>query len=702
MKNMRLGVDIGGTFTDIVVVRADGAIHTRKIPSTVDDYARGILEGVRDALLDMAASPDEVAEIRHGTTVASNTILELKGPRTGLITTTGFRDILEIRTLRMPRLYDMAWEKPPVLVPRHLRIPVDERMDAGGSVLRPLDPADAERAVQRLLDEGIESLAVCLLHSYANPAHELIIKEAVARLAPDLACSLSAEVLPEVREYERTSTTVLNAYLKPVVGRYLATLEASLAAAGIDAPVKLMQSTGGLTTVRSAAEFPVNMVESGPAAGVIGGQSLARAMGIPRIITLDMGGTTAKASMVEDGSVTRAAEYQVGGGILVGSRLLTGGGYTLKAPAIDLAEVGAGGGSIIWRDAGGSMQVGPSSAGAVPGPACYDQGGEDPTVTDANVVLGYLNPNHLAGGSVPLYATQAQRAVEGKLAAPMGMSVEEVAFGAYRIATANMIRAIKAVSSERGRDPRDFSLFAFGGNGPLFAAAMARVLGIRQCVIPPVPGVFSAFGLIRAGIEYHYRRSFRCLLATADLDALNRVFAELETLAVDRLVGEGFAREVIQLNRHGALRYHGQTYELTVPAPSGTIGPAEQARLEDDFGQEHERTYGHRAGVDEPVELVTLEVVATVPDDGDDALPDAGRLTSGSQTSRSDARRAYFGAEAGWLDTPVIARADLTTRRDGPLIVEEYDATCLVPPDATAVLDRYGNIIIEIESGGRQ
>lgn len=701
MNGTRLGVDIGGTFTDIVVLRPDGAIHTRKIPSTVDDYARGIIEGVGDALSEIAVGPDNVDEIRHGTTVASNAILERKGPRTGLITTKGFRDILEIRTLRMPRLYDMAWEKPPVLVPRHLRVPVDERLDARGEVLRPLTHDEARNAVQRLLDQDVESIAVCLLHSYANPVHELILKEAIERLAPGLPYSLSFDVLPEVREYERTSTTVLNAYLKPIVGRYLQHLEANLSRVGMEAPVKLMQSSGGLTTVASAAESPVNIVESGPAAGVVGAQSLAVAMGLSRIITLDMGGTTAKASLVEEGEVTRASEYQVGAGIMVGSRLLTGGGYTLKVPAIDLAEVGAGGGSVIWCDSGGSMQVGPLSAGAMPGPACYDQGGLEPTVTDANVVLGYLNPRHLAGGSVPLNPDRARAVLHDKLAVSLSLSVEEVAFGAYRIAASNMIRAIKAVSSERGRDPRDFSLFAFGGNGPLFAATMARTLGIRRCVIPPVPGVFSAFGLLQAAREHHYRRSFRCLLRSADLQALNTGFAELEGPAQERLQQEGFASAAIMVKRHAALRYQGQTFELTIPVPSGEIGSAERQRMEADFGQEHERTYGHRAGDDEPVEVVTLEVVATAVD-RELKLPNADQLTSSSAVSASQPRPAYFGTHMGWLETPILQRKDLVNARQGPLIIEEYDATCLVPPDAHAALDRYGNIVIELEREGEK
>ena len=693
----RIGVDIGGTFTDIVVLCPDGRLHARKVASTAFDYARGIVEGVRRALEEVGIAPGAVEELRHGTTVASNAILERKGAVTGLVTTAGFRDVLEIRTLRMPRLYDMTWEKPPVLVPRHRRVTVDERIDATGKVLRALDPEDARRAVRRLLGEEVEAIAVCLLHSYANPAHERIVEQAILDLAPDLPYAISFDVLPEVKEYERTSTTVINAYIKPLVGRYLDSLQASLAAIGVAVEVMPMQSNGGLTTARAAAELPVHIVESGPAAGVVGAQVLAAAVGLDQIVTLDMGGTTAKAAMIEKGELTRAGEYQVGGGIMLGSRLLTGGGYTLKVPAIDLAEVGAGGGSIIRIDAGGALVVGPKSAGAMPGPVCYGLGGKEPTVTDANVVLGYVNPDHLAGGEVPLDAARARAVLEERIARPLGLEVERAAHGAHLIAASNMIRAIKAVSSERGRDPRGFALFAFGGNGPLFAAGMARSLGMRRVVVPPVPGVFSAFGLLAAALEHHHSRSFRTLLRMADLEALNAALAGLERQARDRLAAEGFAPEATIVRRRAAMHYHGQTYELGIPLPDGPLGAAGVAHLEEAFGQEHERTYGHRAGSDEPVELVSLQIVASLADAGPTPLPAAGRTSAGASARHGRSRLAYFGPDVGWLETPVLARSDLARGIVGPAIVEEYDATCLVPPGARAGLDPFGNIAIDLE-----
>ena len=358
---LRVGVDIGGTFTDIVVLGSDGSIHTKKVSSSVDDYASAIVEGLAELFAETGLSGAAIEEIRHGTTVASNAILEHKGARVGLITTKGFRDVLEIRTLRMPRLYDLTWTKPPPLVERYLRKVVDERIDFKGNVERPLDAADAERAVDALLAEKAEAIAVCLINSFTNPVHELMIKDVVQRRAPHIPLSVSFEVLPEIKEYERTSTTTINAYVMPIVATYLRALRKGLDAAGIPARLLLMQSNGGLTTDTAAAERPMNIIESGPAGGVVGAQALARAKELPKIITFDMGGTTAKASMVENGEVTRAQEYAVGAGIMIGSRLLTGAGYTLKVPAIDLAEVGAGGGSHVWIDAGGALQIGPKA-----------------------------------------------------------------------------------------------------------------------------------------------------------------------------------------------------------------------------------------------------------------------------------------------------------------------------------------------------
>ncbi|HEU0217961.1 MAG TPA: hydantoinase/oxoprolinase family protein [Stellaceae bacterium] len=689
-KSFRAGVDIGGTFTDIVLLDENGQRYTKKVSSTVDDYARAIVDGLSELLAEIGGG--RIVELLHGTTVASNAILEHKGAKTGLITTRGFRDVLEIRNLRMPLLYDMSWTKPPPLVERRWRVEVDERVNAKGEIEKPLDEANVERAARFLVDEGVEAIAVCLLHSYLNPAHEERVKEIVSRLAPATTLCTSAEVLPVINEYERSSTTVINAYVRPIVERYLSRLIGEVQRIGIDVPLLLMQSNGGLTTAKAAAVTPMHIIESGPAAGVVGVQSLMQQIGIKNAISFDMGGTTAKASLIENGEVTRAAEYQVGAGIVLGSRLLSGAGYTLKVPAIDLAEIGAGGGSILWIDAGGALQVGPHSAGASPGPVAYDRGGSEPTVTDANLVLGYLNPGHLVGGALKLNTAKSRAVIAEKIAGPLGMSLEAAAHGAHLIAASNMIRAIKAVSSERGRDPRDYALVAFGGNGAIFAAGMAQEIGIGQVLIPPSAGVFSSFGLLYAEVEYYFTRTRKLLLRGADPAALQAVLDGLEDEVRTRLGEDGFGPAAIEIRRFASLHYQGQSFELRVPVAAGRLDAAALAAIEEAFGAEHERTYGHRAGVDEPVELVSLEVIGR-------GIPDQPRAASAAAASlapdiaiASPTRRAYFGSTPGWLDARVVSRSALATPHVGPCIVEEYDATCVIPPGWTARLDNFGNI----------
>jgi N-methylhydantoinase A len=690
----RVGVDIGGTFTDIVFLNAEGRLYTKKVPSSVDNYARAIVEGVAEVFADAGIGAENIHEIRHGTTVASNAILELKGARVGLITSAGFRDVLEIRTLRMPRLYDLAWEKPPALVDRYLRQVVDERVNADGVVERAPSREDIERAVDKLLEENVEAIAVCLINAYANPAHERAIEAVIREKAPDLPLCVSADVLPEMKEYERTSTTVINAYVLPVVGAYLASLRKGLDADGITAPIYLMQSNGGLTTADTAARLPMHIIESGPAGGVIGSQAIARASDLEDVITFDMGGTTAKTSMIAGGEVTRALDMQVGGGIMHGSRLLTGAGYALKVPAIDLAEVGAGGGSILSVDAGGSLKAGPHSAGASPGPVCYDAGGEEPTITDANVLLGYINPGHLVGGALKLNRDKAAEVFEAKVAKPLGLPLDVAAHGAHLISASNMIRAIKAVSTERGRDPRNYALFAFGGNGPLFAAGMAATIGIKRVIIPPSPGLFSSFGLLYADVEHHYSRTFRRLLSDADPVELTAAWNGLAEDALAQLKEEGFTGAAAVVERSASLHYKGQIYELAVPAPEGELDAGKLSELAERFGQEHETVYGHRAGPEEPVELVNIAVVGRGVSEAS-RVPDQLHADLAARPS-DPSRQAYFGRDHGWMETPVVARADLETPRQGPAIVEEYDATCLIPPGGTASLDRFGNIVIDL------
>jgi N-methylhydantoinase A len=677
---LRIGIDIGGTFTDLVAMDEDGNIRTHKVASTPHDYGEGIVDGIRVLLHDS----QRVADVLHGTTVGSNTVLEGKGARTALITTKGFRDILEIRDLRMPVLYDLHWTKPRALVERRLRLEVLEKLRPDGWVSVPLDAASVTAAIDTLRKEDVQSVAICLLHSYASSEHERAVADAVRAALPYVAISVSHEILPEIKEYPRTSTTVINAYVQPVVRAYVTSLAARLRALGIEAPLQLMQSNGGLASAEFAAAAPAHIIESGPAAGVVGGAALAQKLDEPRIITFDMGGTTAKAGLVENGDVLRTEALEVGGGVMAGSRLLVGAGYLLKLPAIDLAEVGAGGGSICRLDPGGAPKVGPESAGADPGPVCYGRGGSEPTITDCNLVLGYLDPTGLVGGALKLDADAARDAIARSLAAPLGRSVEEAAFGMLRLASASMMRAIRAVSVERGRDARQFALLAFGGNGPLFAAAVASELGITRVIVPPLPGVFSAFGLLVADTEHHATRSLRTRIDSADPAQIGAVLDALSASGAERLARDGFPPERRQFRRAAFARYVGQSSEIEVRLPDGAF-PPDFAEL---FGEAHERNYGFRAPADEPVELVGLSVIARgVPERP--RLPDA---IPAAATVVPESRRAWF-PDSGWTDTAVVDRAALGDgARSGPLIVQEYDATCLVPRGWTAALDGFGNV----------
>ncbi|HEY7032211.1 MAG TPA: hydantoinase/oxoprolinase family protein [Thermomicrobiales bacterium] len=691
-SHYRVGADIGGTFTDVVLVAPNGAFATRKVLSTVDDYSRGILDALADLLAALDVPAAAVAEIVHGTTVATNAILEGKGAPTALLTTRGFRDVLELRRLRTPHLYDRFYEPPRPIVERRLRLEVGERLDAAGEIVEPLDAGSVHVALDRIAGDGAEAVAICLLHSYRNPAHERRVGELVRARLPHVYLSLSVDVLPEIREYERTSTTVINAYVGPVVKSYLDSLAHRLGTAGIPADLLIMQSNGGIMSAAAAARTPAQIVESGPAAGVIAAHELGQQAGLPNLISFDMGGTTAKASIIEDGRLARTTEYEVGAGISLSSRLVKGGGHALKLPVLDIAEVGAGGGSIVWIDRGGALKVGPRSAGAMPGPVCHDTGGTEPTITDANVVLGYVNPRGLAGGAVRLRPELAEAALCEAVARPLGLDLAEAAFGVHTVANVTMIRAIKAVSTYRGRDPRDFTLLAFGGSGPIHAVGIARELGMQRVVVPPAPGLFSAGGLLAARQERHEVQTLFGRTEAIDLATVNATFCRLEEHARRELNAGSTQGAELTCRRSADLRYVGQGYELTVAAPAGTIDATAMADLIEAFGVEHERTYGHRA-TDAPVELVNLRVTARYEQDR--ARPLAP-MEDRHRPAR-DLRHAYFGAAHGYLETPVIARFDLDHRpQPGPAIVEEYDATTVIPPGCRMHLDESNNVVIAV------
>ena len=694
MQNFRVGVDIGGTFTDIVFLGDDGQVLARKIASTPNDYSEAVLNGIKNGVVELGITSDLISEVSHGFTVATNAIIEQKGAKTALITTEGFRDILEFRRNRIPRLYDLDYEKPPPLVKRQFRLEVSERLNFQGEVLKPLNMDDVDRAVQYVLDNGVESVAVCLLHSYANPEHEQIIAQTLAEKAPGVNLTISSELLPEMKEYERTSTTVINCYVRPVVESYLIRLTDGLTDMGVTVPLTVMQSNGGLATSDIAKERPVYCIESGPAAGVVGAYHLGKRLGIPNLMTLDMGGTTAKASIIEDGEMLQAPEYEVGGEISVGHRLLRGSGHILRVPAIDLAEVGAGGGSIAAVDRSGSLRVGPQSSGAFPGPACYRLGGQDATVTDANVLLGFLHQKHLLAGTFEIDAELARKAISDNVAKPLEMTDVEAAFGIHTLVNSNMGRALRAVSSERGRDPRRFDLMTFGGSGPVHAIGLAAMLDITRVVVPPFPGVFSSFGLLVADVEHHFVQTYFKTFEQLDLTALSELLNGLWNQGRNQLRAEGFDDSRHEILTQMDMKYDGQVSDLTVPYPSNEVNRQTINAVIKSFDEEHERSFGYNSP-GTGYQLVNVRVIAR-------GLPEVPRMPEKLElpvmvTGASEPNRdVYFGATMGWASVPIVNRQALIgATTHGPLIAEEYDSTTVVPPNWNATVDQWSNIILE-------
>ena len=692
-QGLKVAADIGGTFTDLVFQWADGTLDKRKVQTTPDDFARAIVEGVAGFLRENGLGGAAVDEILHATTIATNAILERRGAKTALVTTEGFRDVLELRRIRIPYSYDQSWSKPAPMVEREFRFEARERVGADGTVLTPFDPDSLVTALASIRSSGIESVAVCLLHSYANPEHEQAIAAILRRELPAVSLSLSHQILPEVREFERTSTTVVNAYVAPLMARYLATLRTRLAEIGTRAPILVMQSAGGLISAGAAADNAVSVIESGPAAGVVAAARIAEAAGYANVITLDMGGTTTKASIIEQYEILRASEYEVGSEISASSRLVRGNGYLLRIPVIDISEVGAGGGSIARIDDAGALRVGPRSAGSVPGPAAYGRGNQQPTVTDANLVLGYLAGGSLAGGSLYIDVDLAERAVNQHVAQSAGLTPLEAAWGIHLIANSNMVRAIRTVSVERGRDPADFALMAFGGAGPLHAAAVARELGIRKVLVPPSPGVFSAFGLLRAQVEQHAARSVLCSTSVEHAGRIALAYRQLSNDIRRRLEKEGIEPHAIRLSARADIRYRGQSAEISVPFSHERVDAASLASLTSAFEAEYERTFGHR-GSTPAFEFVTARLTGSV----DRVHPLATHwVKTPLAHALRPSRPAYFGPNHGVVEAQVVSRADLAGAvQTGPLLILEYDTTVVVPPGYCASLDTAGNIVIDV------
>jgi N-methylhydantoinase A len=691
VKPVRVAVDIGGTFTDIVLMSQDGVLHESKISTTPADPSVAVIDGVVALLKELSIPPDAVAEILHGTTVASNTILQRSGAATGLITTRGFRDVLEIGRIRMPEMFDLTWSKPRPLVARRHRLEVRERIAADGAVVEELQDNDVVDAARDLLAAGIEAIAICFINSYRNSAHEERAEALVRQAFPDLLVCASYAVLPEMKEYERTSTTVVNAYLLGQMRRYLNRLETGLRNAGIAAPVLVMTSNGGMVAASTASEKPVLVVASGPAGGVVGGSRLAHARGEKDTIVFDMGGTTAKAVIIEDGKPSMTSEYEFRDGMSTSSRFIKAGGYMLKVPAIDIAEVGAGGGSLASIDHGGLLRVGPESAGADPGPACYGLGNARPTVTDANVVLGYISATALAGGQLPIDKDKAARAITTHIAEPLGITLAEAAHGIRAVANAAMGRAVRAVTVERGRDPRDLALVAMGGNGGIHAIDLARQLGIGRVIVPPLSGVFSAVGMLAADIEHTHLRTI--LVPLGDVTASD-LASWMEALADDiraRLARDGYSGERVELIWQADLRHEGQATELTVTFPPGADA---QSAMRERFLAEYLKTYGYRD--ETAIELVKIRLIGR----GLRAQRldfAAMHVTERAAGNGSGSRAVSFGRDQSFTDTPILTRASIDGKaRPGPLIIDEFDATIVVPPDAKVSRDAIGNIVMDI------
>ena len=683
----RIGIDIGGTFTDIALVDGSGTVEIRKIASTPDDYSRGIANGLGALIDDLRINPQAISGIVHATTVATNTILELKGALTGLVTTAGFRDVLELRRLRIPVLYDLRYDKPLPLVPRRLRLEVRERLGPDGRVRIPVDEDDVIRAAERFRTERVEAVAISYLHAYANAAHEIRTEEILRDVLGDgVYICRGSEILPEIREYERTSTAVVNAYVGPVIRNYADALAGRLTEIGVTAPIEMMHSGGGIMRLAASVKRAASLVESGPAAGVIACARLVR--GEDRgtnIISFDMGGTTAKAALIENGEAARTDEYEVGAGINLSSKLIKGGGYPIKMPFIDVSEIGAGGGSIVSLDGLGRVTVGPESAGAMPGPVCYGRGGKRATLTDVFVTLGYINDVTLAGGSIKVDAEAGRAALRSQIADPLGQDLLTTARGVLTLAVSTMTRAVKAVSTYRGRDPRDFNLVAFGGNGPVVAADIASALGIRSIVVPLAAGVFSGFGLLRSDVEQEFVQPLLADTARLDEDRLPCLKAELRARAVSALAADGYNTTLAEFRFSTDLRYFGQAYELNI---AGNTGSGDVEALVEGFHCEHERTYGHRS-TDDPVQIVNARMNVRVP-----TASKISRFAPARAFARRD-RLVTFGREPAM--TPVIGREALDLKpRPGPFIIEDYDCTCVVPPTASARLDLVGNIEIEV------
>ena len=685
---MRIGIDVGGTFTDVVMVDEDtGAFHYTKTPTTHHDLAEGVLKGLGEILEIGGVSMDRVGYLIHGTTIGTNAIVEGKGPRVGLVTTVGFEDVLEIRRVARPKeaAFDFGADNPPPLVPRYLRKGVRERIDARGGIVVPLDEASVREAAAALGREGVEAVVVSLLFSFVNGEHERRVRSILEEVLPGVPVSLSSEICPEFREYERTCTAVMNGYLGPVIARYMDRLTARLEAAYGEVTLHIMQSNGGTMTAEVAKSHAAHLINSGPAGGAIAAAFVSRLTGNRMAVGADMGGTTFDISIIDE-NLPKTTTW---GGVT---------NYPIKLPMVDLKTIGAGGGSIAWVDEGGVLNVGPESAGSDPGPACYGWGGARPAVSDANLVLGRLNPDYFLGGKLPLYLEKAREAVRTHVAEPMGLSVEEAAAGILRIVNANMAKGISGNSVERGYDLREFALVTMGGAAALHAADIARELNMARVIVPPMSGNFSAVGFVVADVQHDYVRTLAQREHEIDPSELLREFLEMEEEGLRQLEQERVRSAETEIVWSADLRYDGQSWELNAPIRRTADGFTREhvRRIAEGFHELHQQVYSY-SEPDEAVEFVNLRVRVkglnkslAFKEEGHEPF-----LLEGGWKAKRD---VYF-AEKGWLTIPVYEREDLSvgSRIPGPCIIEETISTALVPPGHTGTIDAYRNIVIELE-----
>ena len=683
MARYRVTVDTGGTFSDFVHLNEQtGEISIAKIASTPDDPSRAILAGL-EALLASVTEADEIGYFCHGTTVGTNALLEGKGVRTALLVTEGFRGIYPVGEQARPygtAIFDVMYDKPAPLVPSRLTGEVKERIDFRGNVLRPLDETALRETVRALKAQNIESIAVCLLFSFLHPEHEARVRDIVLEEIPDCSVSLSCEVLPQIREYYRLSTTVINAYLQPILARYIAQLDRRLAAAGIVTRQKyIMQSNGGMATFAAAARRAVTTVLSGPAGGVTAGVLACGMSGSANIITFDMGGTSCDVALIKDGEPLLSSRGKIEG-------------RDLAVPMLDINTVSAGGGTVATVDRFGVLQVGPQSAGAVPGPACYGRGGEAPTITDCNLVLGYLGEDNFLGGRMRLDAAKARAAIEAAVAKPLGLDVAEAAEGIVRVIDVKMEEAIKAISTMRGHDLRDFMLLAFGGAGPLHAGRIARDLGMAGVIVPLYPGVFSAIGLLMSDVKHDYIRSKLSPLSEVTPADVNGMFERMVAQALEELRDDGFAADHIRIERALDMRYAGQGYEIAVPCPVQPLQEADLKQLRATFDQQHRAMFGHMAP-QEPVEIVSFRVrgIGLVPPVEMPKFKPAGTTL---RDARRELRRVRFDGRE--LDCPVYQRErlDVGLTVAGPAVLDQFDCTTVICPGQTARVDEWKNLIV--------